>query len=250
MTLAPAHRTSLRIAAVGDLHCTGASHGTLGPWLGSLHEHADVLLLCGDLTDGGRASEAHCLAHELSAVRVPMLGVLGNHDYGAGDAARVSAVLRDAGVRMLGDETAEVQGVGFVGVKGFAGGFGDYALHYFGERSIKQVLQETVDDARRLDAALSHLAMAQRVVLLHYSPVRATIAAEPRETHAFFGSSRLEEPLLRHSVTAVFHGHAHRGPLEGATARGTPVYNVAAPLLRRCFPRQPPYRVVTLPAPD
>jgi Icc-related predicted phosphoesterase len=234
----------LRIAAVGDLHGSSASRGR--PWLRTLHEHADVLLLCGDLTDSGSEREANVLAQELRDVRVPMLGVLGNHDHAAGEPERVAAALRAAGVQMLGDDTAEVGGVGFVGAKGFVGGFGAHALPFFGEHALRCLLQETLDDARRLDAGLARLQTQQRVVVLHYSPIRATIADEPPETHGFFGSSLLEEPLLRHRVSAVFHGHAHRGPLEGATARGTPVYNVAAPLLRRCFPEQPPYRVITL----
>jgi Icc-related predicted phosphoesterase len=236
----------LRIAAVGDVHCSSSSRGALRPWLSTLHERADVMLLCGDLTDSGTQREARVLAEELSTVRVPMLGVLGNHDHAADDAAGIAAVLSEAGVHMLGEATAEVGGVGFVGAKGFVGGFGGQALPFFGERAVRQLLQETIDEARRLDAGLSRLQTKHRVVVLHYSPIRATIADEPVETHGFFGSSRLEEPLLRHPVSAVFHGHAHRGPLEGQTARGTPVYNVAAPLLRRCFPEQPPYRVVTV----
>jgi Icc-related predicted phosphoesterase len=236
----------LRIAAVGDVHCSSSSRGALRPWLSTVHEHADVLLLCGDLTDSGTDHEARVLAEELSGVQIPMLGVLGNHDHAAGDPTRVATVLGRAGVQMLGDATAEVCGVGFAGVKGFVGGFGEHALPFFGEQALRQLLQETIDEARKLEAGLARLQTQQRVVVLHYAPIRATIAHEPAETHGFFGSSRLEEPLLRHPVAAVFHGHAHRGPLEGVTARGAPVYNVAAPLLRRCFPQHPPYRVVTL----
>ena len=73
---------------------------------------------------------------------------------------------------------------------------------------------------------------------------------EPPEIYPFLGSSRLEEPINRHRPDVVFHGHAHRGRLEGATSGGVPVYNVALPLLRRSSPERPPFRVVEVPAAD
>lgn len=239
-------RSPIRIAAVGDLHCTKASAGALSPWLSSVNAEADVLLLCGDLTDYGTAEEVQVLSKELSVVRVPMLAVLGNHDYESGQADHVANALSDAGVKVLCGDTAEILGVGFVGTKGFAGGFGSHTMGHWGEPSIKRFVQDAIDESLKLEAGLARLRSEHRVVLLHYAPIRATVEGEPPEIHAFLGCSRLEEPLLRYPVSAVFHGHAHRGQLEGATSKGTPVYNVAAPLLRRSFPDRAPFRVIEL----
>jgi Icc-related predicted phosphoesterase len=241
-----AARKPVRIAAVGDLHCTRTSAGSISPWLATVNERADVLLLCGDLTDYGLHDEVQVLAKELSVVRVPMLAVLGNHDYESDKAEEVTQMLTDAGVKVLCGDTVEVQGVGFVGTKGFAGGFGAYTLGHWGEPSIKRFVQDAIDETLRLEAGLARLRTEHRVVLLHYSPIRGTVEGEPVEIHPFLGCSRLEEPLLRYPVSAVFHGHAHRGQLQGATSKGTPVYNVAAPLLRRSFPDEPPYRIIEL----
>jgi Icc-related predicted phosphoesterase len=211
-----------------------------------VNERADILLLCGDLTDYGTPEEVQVLAKELSVVHVPMLAVLGNHDHESGQGDHVANVLSDAGVKVLCGDTAEVLGVGFVGTKGFAGGFGAFTLGHWGEPSIKRFAQDAIDEALKLEAGLARLRTEHRVVLLHYAPIRETVEGEPVEIHAFLGCSRLEEPLLRYPVSAVFHGHAHRGQLEGKTAKGSPVYNVAAPLLRRSFPEQAPYRIIEL----
>lgn len=239
-------RKPIRIAAVGDLHCTKSSAGSFAPWLNAVNDRADVLLLCGDLTDYGLHDEVHVLAKELSAVRVPILAVLGNHDYESGHEQEVKQVLTDAGVQVLCGETAEVQGVGFVGTKGFAGGFGAHTLGHWGEPSIKRFVQDALDETLRLEAGLARLRTEHKVVILHYSPIRKTVEGEPAEIMPFLGCGRLEEPLLRYPVNAVFHGHAHRGSLEGQTSGGTPVYNVALPLLRRSFPEEPPFRIIEL----
>lgn len=238
----------LRIAAVGDLHCRKDAAGTIAPWLAAVNDLADVLLLCGDLTDYGTTEEAHVLAKELNAVRVPMLGVLGNHDYESGKPEEVTAVLREAGVKMLGidADSVEVHDVGFTGVKGFCGGFGAHTLGHWGEPAIKRFVQDAIDEALKLESGLARLRTHRRVVLLHYSPVRGTLEGEPLEIFPYLGCSRLEEPLLRYPVTAVFHGHAHRGKLEGRTANGVPVYNVALPLLKRSFAERPPVRILEL----
>jgi Icc-related predicted phosphoesterase len=239
-------RKPVRIAAVGDLHCTKASAGAFSPWLATVNDRADILLLCGDLTDYGTPEEVQVLAKELSVVRIPMLAVLGNHDHESGQGDHVANVLSDVGVKVLCGDTVEVLGVGFVGTKGFAGGFGAYTLGHWGEPSIKRFVQDAIDEALKLEAGLARLRTEHRVVLLHYSPIRATVEGEPVEIHPFLGCSRLEEPLLRYPVSAVFHGHAHRGALEGVTGKGSPVYNVAAPLLLRSFPHQAPYRIIEL----
>ena len=239
-----------RLAAVGDLHVKKTSQGQLQPLLSAVNEQADILLLCGDLTDYGLEEEAKILARELkAAVRIPIVAVLGNHDYESGQHEVVCRILTDVGVRMLDGEACEIGGVGIAGAKGFPGGFGRATLGAWGETAVKRFVQEAIDEAMKLEAALARLRTASRVALLHYSPIRATVEGEPPEIFAFLGSSRLEEPLNRHPVDVVFHGHAHSGALEGRTTSGTPVYNVAMPLMLRSFPGGPAYRIVAIPLP-
>jgi Icc-related predicted phosphoesterase len=237
----------VRLAAVGDLHCTKTSQGAFAPLFEAVSEAADALVLCGDLTDYGLAEEARVLARELGALRVPALAVLGNHDCESDQAGEVSRILTDAGVIVLDGAGVEVRGVGFAGVKGFGGGFGVHALQPWGEEPIKRFAREAVDEALKLESALARLRSSRRVVLLHYSPIVDTILGEPPEVAPFLGSSRLAEPLDRHQVTAVFHGHAHHGQPEGRTPGGVPVYNVCLPVLREHFRQGPPFRVVELP---
>jgi Icc-related predicted phosphoesterase len=240
---------AVRLAAVGDLHIKKTSQGQLAPLLAPVNDQADVLLLCGDLTDYGLPEEAQILAKELtSAVRIPMVAVLGNHDYESGQQAQVCRLLADAGVKMLDGEAVEIAGIGFAGVKGFPGGFGRGTLGAWGEPGVKQFVQYAIEEGMKLESALARLRTPQRVALLHYSPIRDTVEGEPVEIFPYLGTSRLEEPLNRYPVNVVFHGHAHHGALEGRTSKGTPVYNVALPLLLSRFPGRPPFRVVEIPA--
>jgi Icc-related predicted phosphoesterase len=240
----------VRFAAVGDLHVTRDSAGTLKALFAQASEAADALLLCGDLTDYGTAEEAQVLAEELSVVKVPIVAVLGNHDYESGTPEVVIETLARAGVRVLDGEACEIEGVGIAGVKGFAGGFGRGSLGAWGEPAIKQFVQEALQEALKLESALAKLRTTHRIALLHYSPITGTVAGEPVEIFPFLGSSRLEEPLLRYPVDAVFHGHAHRGTLEGKTINGVPVFNVAKPLLARTRPGEAPFRVYEVPRED
>ena len=233
-----------RIAAVGDVHCSRQTQGQLASVFAQVDAAADVLLLCGDLTDYGTAEETRNLLRELSPVTVPILAVLGNHDFESGRQEEVAEILRGAGIVVLDGDVHEAAGVGFAGVKGFAGGFGRHTLEPWGEAGIKAFVQESVDEAMKLEKALSRLRGVPRVAVLHYSPIAATVAGEPPEIVPVLGSSRLEEPLNRYAVTVAFHGHAHRGSPEGRTSAGVPVYNVAMPLLRRTFADRPPFRVV------
>ena len=245
--------TTVRFAAVGDIHVTKESAGSLRGFFAQASEAADVLLLCGDLTDYGTADEAKVLADELAAVSVPIVAVLGNHDYESGAQQLVAECLIKAGVRVLDGEAVEIEGVGIAGAKGFCGGFGRGSLGAWGEPAIKQFVQEGQHEAMKLESALAKLRTRRRIALLHYSPIAGTVAGEPVEIFPFLGSSRLEEPLLRYPVDAVFHGHAHRGTLEGKTINGVPVYNVARPLLLRSRPGEAPFRLFELPrelAPD
>jgi Icc-related predicted phosphoesterase len=242
-------RPPIRVAAVGDLHCTKTSQGALQPLFAAASASADVLLLCGDLTDYGLPEEARVLARELvTALRIPAVGVLGNHDYESGQHEEVVQILRDGGVVILDGEACEVADLGIVGVKGLGGGFGDRALQPWGEDIMKRFVRETIDEALKLESALARLQTSRRVAILHYSPVQATVEGEPPELYPFLGSSRLEEPLDRYPVDLVFHGHAHRGRPEARTRAGVPVYNVCLPLLRDLDPGRPPIRIVELPA--
>ncbi|MEO7985719.1 MAG: metallophosphoesterase [Gemmatimonadales bacterium] len=235
----------VRVAAVGDLHFGRADQGVpLRPLFAEVSERADVLALCGDLTDRGEPDEARALARVLAGVTIPIVAVLGNHDYESGKMAEVSRILCDAGVRVLDGESCEIEGVGFAGVKGFAGGFGRGTLGPWGEEIVKRFVQEALSEALKLETALGRLREGGRIALLHYSPIEETVTGEPREIYPFLGCSRLEEPLTRYPVDAVFHGHAHHGTPEGKTLNNVPVYNVSLNLLQRLYPDALPFKVI------
>jgi Icc-related predicted phosphoesterase len=239
----------VRVGAVADLHYTRTSQGVLQPLFEQANRLADLLLLGGDLTDFGLPEEAQILARDLkTALKVPVVAVLGNHDFEAGKQAEVGDVLREAGVTVLDGDACEVRGVGVGGTKGFPGGFGRGTLEAWGEVEVKRFVKSAVDEALKLERALTRLRTPHKLALLHYAPIRATVEGEPPEIFPFLGCSRLEEPLNRFGVTAVFHGHAHRGTARGATTTGIPVYNIALPLLRRERGEAPPLHVLELPA--
>ncbi len=245
MTTAPSSR--VRIAAIGDLHFGKTSPGTLQGLFTQISAEADVLVVCGDFTDYGLPDEARGLAREITAtLRIPVLAVLGNHDFHSGRTDEVTAIMRDAGVIVLDGDAHDVLGVGFAGVKGFGGGFGRRALGPWGEETFKRFVHEAVEEALKLESALARLRTSQRIAVLHYAPVRDTVEGEPLEIFPFLGSSRLEEPLNRYHVTAVVHGHAHRGQPTGRTTGGVPVYNVSLPLLQRMNPARP-FLVIEVP---
>ncbi len=219
------------IAAVGDLHF---GSGATQPFP-SLHENlgnANVLVLCGDLTDHGTAEETHALVRELAKVRIPMIAVLGNHDYESGEQEEVTKILIGGGITVLDGSAIEIEGVGFAGTKGFLGGFGRRTLEPWGEAGVKAFVREAMDECVKLEKALARLRTEKTVAVMHYAPVQATVEGEPPEIFPFLGCGRLEEPLNRYGVSVVFHGHAHRGTLAGRTQNGAPVYNVSLPLLR------------------
>lgn len=238
----------VRVAAVADLHCAKAmAAGTFQPLFAQVAERADVLALAGDLTDAGLPEEARLLVRELAVAKVPVVAVFGNHDYEAERQEEVTQILTEGGVTVLDGDSCEIHGIGFAGVKGFAGGFGERALQSWGEPILKRFVREAVDEALKLESALARLRTPQRIALMHYSPIRSTVECEAPEIMPFLGSSRLEDPINRYPVFAVFHGHAHRGTPEGRTATGVPVYNVALPLLRRRWPERSPFRVIEVP---
>jgi uncharacterized protein len=231
---------SLRIAAVGDLHVHQNSGESLQVLFEKVSRAADVLALCGDLTHLGLPQEAEKLANDLRACRIPVIAVLGNHDYQSGHQEEVKKVLRTAKVAVLEEtETFQLNGVGFAGAKGFGGGFDKHMLTPFGEESIKHFVTEAVNESLRLEVSLNSLRTDKTVVILHYSPIAATVVGEPPEIFPFLGSSRLAETIDHFDVNVVFHGHAHRGTHEGKTMRGTPVYNCCMQLMQVMNPEQP-----------
>ncbi len=218
---------ALRVAAMGDLHVRDDGSSSFRELFGEISREADVLVLAGDLTDLGKPKEAELLAEDLKACSIPVIGVLGNHDYECGCHEEVARILRDAGMRILDGQSTEIDGVGFVGVKGFAGGFGRRMLGSFGEPAMKQFVAETMNEAMRLENAMRAVRAKRSMVILHYAPVTETIESEPLEIYPFLGSSRLAETIDRFRVSAIVHGHAHRGRYEGRTPGGQRVFNVA-----------------------
>ena len=239
----------VRIAAIGDLHFgRTTATGSLHPLFAQISEAADILVLCGDLTDYGLAEEARALVKELTpTLKIPAIAVLGNHDFESNQQIEIAKILKDAGVTVLDGETCEVHGIGFAGIKGFAGGFGRRALGPWGEEIIKKFVHEAVDEALKLESALARLRNDHLIALLHYAPIQGTVEGEPCDIYPFLGCSRLEEPITRFPVSAVFHGHAHHGALEARTKTGVPVYNVSINLLQRTNPEGWPVHLLELP---
>jgi Icc-related predicted phosphoesterase len=225
-----------RLAAAADLHCRSDQHGRFRELVRAVNGEAEGLLLGGDLTDHGTVDEAKTLAEALSGLRVPCAAVLGNHDLEGGKAAEVVRILSEAKVTVLdGDHAVFDRRLGIAGVKGFAGGFEGGMLQAFGEPAIKAFVQEAVNEALKLEAALAQLDLEKKVVLLHYAPVAATTEGERVELRPWLGTTRLVAPCEAFGAKAVFHGHAHHGALEAHTPSGIPVYNVAIPVLRRAM---------------
>jgi Icc-related predicted phosphoesterase len=230
----------IRVAAVGDVHFGTDSSGTLRPHLEQLKDSADVLLVAGDLTRHGHPDEAEVIADELEDLPVPVISVLGNHDYHYGTPEAVTASLVKRGITVLEGESTSLQlagaRVGIAGIKGFGGGFIDASGADFGEPEMKAFIRHTKLQAARLEAALESLDSADLVlVLLHYSPIRETLHGEPPQIFPFLGSYLLAEPIDRLGAHLILHGHAHRGRERGTTPRGIPVRNVSQPVIRQAY---------------
>ncbi len=232
-----------KIAAIGDLHVRDDQPGAFRDLFAEMSREANAIVLCGDLTDTGQPKEAEALAEELRSTSVPVIAVLGNHDFESGQSEAVSEILRKAGVHLLSGQSFEIDGVGFVGVKGFAGGFGRRMLSSFGEAAIKSFVNEAVHESLLLENAMRGVRSRRAAVVLHYAPVEATVEGEPHEIYPFLGCSRLAETIDRFKVSIVLHGHAHHGRHEGRTPAGIPVYNVAFHLEK---PGGRPYAVFEL----
>lgn len=222
---------TVRVAVTGDLHFEERSRGSLSELVDHVNREADVLALVGDLTTHGEPGQVEAFAEEIRPVDVPVVTVLGNHDFESGNVEYVREVLAEAGVTVLDGTAVEIEGIGFTGVKGFAGGFGRSALGPFGEPLIKEFVEHAVDEALKLERGLRELRTEHRIVLVHYAPIVDTLAGEPEQIYAFLGSSRLLEPIDTLGADVVFHGHAHHGSYRGHTPGGIPVFNVSMHVL-------------------
>jgi len=229
----------MKIAAIADLHCRANSAGSIAPLLEGVEREADVLILAGDLTDNGLLDEIKVLESELAGLSLPIIAVLGNHDHESDQADALTEMLCSQGITVLDGTVCEVGDVGFVGSKGFCGGFDNLFIQPFGERALKTFIQASIDEAVNLENALARLDCPHKVAILHYAPVKETLQGEPPELYPFLGSSRLANALDRHGVDFVVHGHAHHGSLHGRTSAGIPVHNVCR--FVRTRHQQPPY---------
>jgi Icc-related predicted phosphoesterase len=239
MPASKATAATVRIAATGDIHCRAANREATIAAFAALDGEADLALVAGDITSHGTLEEAEILCEAAKTTSVPVFAVLGNHDWQGGVAAEIAQRLCEGGVAMLEREavTLEIGGheVGIVGAKGFVGGFAPRQLPDFGEPSLRAIYAETTAEVEALDAGLREIATsAVRLVVLHYSPVEATLEGEPREIFPFLGSDRLAAPILEHGPDLVVHGHAHDGAPEGQIG-STPIHNVSQPVIGRDF---------------
>ncbi len=232
----------MRIAATADLHFTPQSYDRIREIMGRVREEADVLVMAGDLTNYGKPDEMESMLNAVVRLRIPVVAVLGNHDYESGHETDLVRMMTSEGIKVLDGTAYERDGVGFAGTKGFLGGFGRGVLTAFGEPEVKAFVQAAVNETMKLERALSLLRTPKTVVVLHYAPVPETVKGEPPEIFPYLGSSRLAEVVDRHRANLIVHGHAHHGAADGKTTGGIPVYNVALPLLQGQSPPRA-YRV-------
>ncbi len=230
---------TIRIAAAGDVHCRESHRAEIAAAFARLEGSVDLILLAGDLTTCGEPAEAQVLAEACEPLSAPVVAVLGNHDWHAGRADEIVAILEAGGVRTLERAATihEVRGheVGIAGAKGFVGGFGAAHLPDFGEPLLREVYRETSRDVDALGRSLREIANCPlRIVLLHYSPTELTLAGERSDIWTFLGTDRLAAPITEHQPDLVLHGHAHAGRLEGRIGE-VPVYNVSVPVIERDF---------------
>lgn len=241
----PNNQNKTRIAALSDIHVSSSLPNKYRDIFSSISDDAEILILCGDLTSTGSVEDAEVLASELTNCRIPVVAVLGNHDYDQAFHHEIHQTLENDMVTVLDGDHIEIGDIGFAGTIGFAGGFDKYMLNSFGEPPIKQFVQEAVNEQLKLERALAPLETKKKVVLLHYAPIRHTVKGEPTEIWPFLGSSRLLQPIENFNVDAVFHGHAHLGTYSAKTPKGIPVYNVAMPILEK-MNKEKPYAIIEI----
>jgi uncharacterized protein len=218
----------VRIVAIGDVHCRVGMDDLIPQLVDELNGNFDVMVLAGDLTDHGLPEEAEVLADQLAQCDVPVISILGNHDHESGQAETVAQVLKDSGITVLDGTVCEVGEVGFVGTKGFCGGFGELMIAPFGEAALKTFIRTSIDETVVLENALAKLQHCQnKIAILHYAPIKETLEGEPPELFPFLGTSRLAQAIDLRGVDVILHGHAHHGSPAGSTPGNIPVYNVS-----------------------
>lgn len=229
----------IRVAAVGDVHYDRKSRNRLRNHFHALSEQADLLLIAGDLTQSGALEEAEALVYDLSEVSVPIVTVLGNHDFHQNKQTEILALLRNIGVQALEGGTATFtirdKTVGIMGLKGFGGGFFGACITEFGEPEMKAFAHHCRIQADVLRVGLQNLKTDYKFALLHFSPVEGTLLGEKKEIYPFLGSYLLAEAIDSAAVDGVFHGHAHFGSERSSTPGGVPVRNVAQMVIRHAY---------------
>jgi len=232
----------MRIAATADIHFTPQNYDRIRDPLARVRDEADLLVIAGDLTNYGKPEEMQSLLNALVRLRLPIVAVLGNHDYESGQEQELIKLMTTEGIKVLDGSSYERDGVGVAGTKGFLGGFGKGMLTAFGEKEVKAFVQAGLDETLKLERALAMLRAEKIVIVTHYAPVCETVQGEREEIWPYLGSSRLAEVIDRHQAAIAFHGHAHHGKLNGKTTGGVPVHNVALSLLMGADGGKP-YRV-------
>lgn len=222
----------MRIAAVADLHYSPQTYDKIREQMLRVRDDADVLVLAGDLTNYGRVAEMDSLLTMLVRLRIPIVAVLGNHDFESGQQDELMKAMSAEGIKVLDGSGYERDGVGFAGTKGFPGGFGRGMLTAFGEPEVKAFVQSSINEALKLERGMAQLRTERRVVVVHYAPIGDTVKGEPLEIYPYLGNSRLAEVVDRHGANLVLHGHAHHGSPDGKTTAGIPVHNVALSILK------------------
>lgn len=229
----------IRIAAAGDVHFDRTSHDRLAQHFESLIGKADILLLAGDLTQTGHPEEMKVLAEDLRKCPVPVVTVLGNHDYHMDRVQELTSILEKAGVTVLERSSVifNINGcsVGIAGAKGFGGGFIGACGSDFGEPEMKAFMRHSKKESRELEDVIKELQTDYKIVLLHYSPTTHTLLGEKKEIYPFLGCYYLAEAIDYGKADLVFHGHAHSGFEKGETPGKIPVRNVAQPVIRHAF---------------
>ncbi len=227
----------MKIAAIADLHCGKYTVKQIRGIFSDIEGKADVLVMAGDLTNVGLVHEIEILLEALNSVSLPKVAVLGNHDHQNDEAVQLTKILEAGNVCVLDCSSCVIEGVGFLGTKGFCGGFGNLRIQPFGEQAIKKFVETSVDEAVRLDSALKQIDAVHKIAITHYAPIRATLKGESPELFPFLGSSLLADALDRHHVNVIFHGHAHNGSPSGTTPGGIPVHNVSRFVQKRVHNR-------------
>lgn len=223
----------MRLAAVADIHLKQQDHERNVRAFSPVNDLADALVIAGDFTDHGLPGEMRSCLAVLEQIRIPIVAVLGNHDHESGNQDELAGMLRVAGVHLLDGHCFEVDGVGFAGTKGFAGGFAPYELMPFGEGGIKTFVEIAEREAIKLDYGLEQLKTPVKVAITHYAPIKETVEGEPEPVFPFLGSSRLQRALDKHKPALAIHGHAHHGTFQGESNGGVRVCNVALAVLRQ-----------------